>query len=227
VNPCKHVEKFKEQGRERFLTPEELVRIGQAIAEAERSGSEPLAALAALRMLFLTGMRRGEVLSLRWPEVDLERGVLTLPDSKTGAKVVRIGAPAVELLSGLPREAKNPHVFPGRKEGSAFVGLPWVWYRLREKAKLPDVRIHDARHSFASVAASGGSSLLIIGALLGHKRAATTQKYTHLQDDPVRAVADSTSRTIADALAGKVPEPEPAPGKVVSINSPRKRRAKR
>lgn len=121
-----------------------------------------------------------------------------------------LGPPALAMLEQLPRMAKNDHILPGEKQGGYFVGLPKLWERVRTKAKLPDVRLHDLRHSFASVGATGGDSLIIIGALLGHWHAATTQRYAHLSDDPKRAAAERISNSIAALLAvGVNPETEP------------------
>ena len=107
------------------------------------------------------------------------------------------------MLKKLPRIEGNPYVIPGRKQGAHFVGLRHIWHRIRKSARLGDVRLHDLRHSFASVAAGGGNSLVIIGALLGHRQAETTQRYAHLSDDPLRKAADRTSRQIAAAMRGK------------------------
>ena len=124
-------------------------------------------------------------------------------DSKTGAKIIRLGAPAMEVLASLSRVAGNPYVLPGEKDGAHYVGLPRSWDRIRKRAGLEDVRLHDLRHSFASVAAGGGDSLLIIGALLGHKDSATTKRYAHLADDPLRAAAERISGRIAGAMKGE------------------------
>lgn len=203
TNPCRLVERFRERPRERFLSEEELKRLGDALTEVEKDGTEPSAAVAAIRFLVLTGCRLSEALELRWEHVDMNRASLRLPDSKTGAKTVLLGAPARELLAALPRLEGSPYVFPGRSAGRHLVGLQHVWMRLREKAKLPGVRMHDLRHSFASVGAMGGISLLMIGALLGHRQVATTQRYAHLSNDPVQAAAESIARTISAAMQGK------------------------
>ncbi len=180
----------------------ELARLGETLADAERNGVNPYA-VAAIRMLVFTGCRKAEILTLRWSDIDWEYGCLRLPDSKTGAKTVTMGAPAVELLHGLPRVDDNPYVFPGTKEHAHLVGLQKIWVGLRNRAKLPDVRLHDLRHSFASVGAAGGDSLLIIGKLLGHKNAASTQRYAHLGDDPLRSAANRISQKIAAAMNGQ------------------------
>jgi len=202
-NPCRLVERFRERRRERFLSEKELKQLGDALAEIEREGEEPASAIAAIRFLVLTGSRLSEALGLRWKYVDLEKSCLRLPDSKTAAKAVALGAPARELLAALPHVEDNPYVFSGRMKGEHLVGLQHVWSRVRVKAKLEGVRLHDLRHSFASVGAMGGISLIMIGALLGHRQAATTQRYAHLSNDPVRAAADSIASTIKSAMQGK------------------------
>ena len=202
-NPCRHVERYPEKRRERYLSAEELARLGEVLTEVERASEEPASAIAAIRLLILTGCRRNEVLSLRWEEVDFERSLLLLADSKTGRKAVPVGAPTLALLAELPRLEGNPHVLPGEKAGAHFVGLAKVWQRIRKQAGLEDVRVHDLRHSFASVGAGAGLSLPIIGKLLGHTQAATTQRYAHLAADPVRQAADRISEEIAAAMSGK------------------------
>jgi integrase len=199
-NPVRGVKKFKEGKRTRFLSIEEFGRLGAALRDAEASGVN-LYAIAAIRLLILTGCRKTEILSLRWHEVDIDSGFLRLGDSKTGAKEVYLGAPAIVLLAGVPRQNGNPHVICGEKTGGHYVGLQKVWNSIRQTAGLDDVRLHDLRHSFASMAVSGGSSLSVIGALLGHKNNATTARYAHLQDDPIRRASEGIGSAIQAALA--------------------------
>lgn len=200
TNPCRGIQRYRENRRERFLSDAELAHLGTALSEAEKEG-EPLFAVAALRLLVLTGARRGEILGATWQDVDFEAGVLRVARPKEGRpKEVRLGPPALSILASLPRIEGNPHVIVGRVHGSPFVGLQDVWERVRVKAGLEDVRIHDLRHAFASVAVAGGASLPVIGALLGHRQAATTQRYAHLSDDPLRSVANATSERIAAAM---------------------------
>ena len=200
-NPAHGVRTYRSRNFERFLSPREYARLGEALAATERDGGNP-AGIAAVRLLAMTGCRKSEILSLRWEHVDFEHQCLRLPDSKSGAKVVPLGAPALALLAGLPRTEGNPHVLPGASEEGYFVGLPKIWRRVRARAGLEGVRLHDLRHSFASVGAVGGDSLLIIGKLLGHRQSATTQRYAHLSDDPLKSSADRISRDIAAALEG-------------------------
>jgi len=177
------------------------VGMGDAFAGAKNDG-ENIFAIAAIQLLILTGCRKAEVLTLRWDYVDIERAFFVLPDSKTGHKVVPLGAPVMELLASLPRIAGNPYVLPGKKEGHHFVGLRRVWLRIRDRAGLNNVRLHDLRHSFASVGASAGMGLQMVGKLLGHKDPKTTQRYAHIADDPAHAAANSISGSIAKALDG-------------------------
>jgi integrase len=160
------------------------------------------AAAAAIRLLILTGCRVGEILTLRWESVDFKQRCLRLADSKTGPKAVPLNAPALEVLAGL-EPGIGPWVIRGRKVGAPLVNLAKPWRRVCEQAKLDDVRVHDLRHSFASVGAGSGQTLLVIGALLGHTQATTTERYAHLSDDPIRAASEAIGARIAAAMAGK------------------------
>lgn len=201
-NPCRHVERYREEKRERFLSAAELQRLGAALAEAERDGSEHPSAVIALRLLALTGLRMREVLTLRWDAVDFEKGRLYLADTKTGKRTVPVGGAALQALAEAPRAEGNHYVCPGDKEGHHLVGLTHIWYRLRERAGLADVRTHDLRHSFASVGAGSGLALPILGALLGHTQPQTTSRYAHLADDPLKQAAERISGEIAAAMGG-------------------------
>jgi integrase len=197
-NPCKGVERYPEKGRERFLTNEELGRLGDALTSFEASGGCPFAA-AAIRLLALTGARLREVLDARWSEVDLGRGMIFLPDSKTGHKPLYLSAAAQAVLAGLPRHEQNPHIIPGRgpKAKSALV-KPWAF--VRRAAGLPGVRLHDLRHSFASVGAGASMGLPVIGKLLGHANATTTARYAHLDADPMRRAVETIGTVIDRAM---------------------------
>jgi len=196
-NPAWKIKKFPARKMERFLSATELASLGEVLGDAQK-GENPFA-IAAIKLLILTGARKGEILSLKWEYVDFERNCFRLPESKTGAKVISVGAPVLELLASLPRIEGNPYVFPGAS-GKHFVGLQKVWERVRKRAGLEDVRLHDLRHSFASIAVAGGDSLYLVGKVLGHQRAATTERYAHLADHPVQAVADRTAGQIAAAM---------------------------
>jgi len=201
-NPCRRVKKYTAVKRERYLTGEEFARLGAELDRVDAEGEDSPFVTAALRLLILTGARLNEILTLKWSFVDLERGLLFLPDSKTGQKSIRLSEAAVAVLAGLPRHSGNPHVLPGRVEGGHLINLQKPWRRIRERADIADVRIHDLRHSFASVAAASGGSLPMIGKLLGHSQPQTTARYAHLADDPLRELNERVGGTIADALAG-------------------------
>ncbi|HEY0779360.1 MAG TPA: site-specific integrase, partial [Gemmatirosa sp.] len=161
-------------------------------------------AVAVLRFLLLSGWREREALTLRWDAVDLGRGVATLADTKTGRSVRELGAPALAVVNAMRphHQAGNPYVFPGAKPGAHFTDTARVWDAARHAAGLADVRLHDLRHAFASVAASGGLTLPLIGALLGHTDSATTARYAHLVDSSRKRAAELTSGAVAAALAG-------------------------
>ena len=205
-HPCRAIRKYRERPRERFLSEEEFRRLGRVLDEVEaeagegRRGRLGASVAASLRLLMLTGCRRNEILTLRWEEVDLEAGELRLRDSKTGPRVVPLPTAAVSVLAALPRVPGNPWVIPGAKPGGHLSNLNDHWLRIRARAGLDDVRIHDLRHSFASRALALGESLPTIGRLLGHGQVATTARYAHLARDAVKA---SASR-VADSIAGDI-----------------------
>ena len=197
-NPCRHVERFREVKRERFLSPAEISRLGAALAHLEREQGITAAVAAAVRILLLTGARRGEILQLRWEYVDLTHACLRLPDSKSGAKTIALSAAALDVLASLER--RSDWMFPTQR-GDLPVDLSRPWDRIRARAKLPKLRLHDLRHSHASVLATDGVPLLVIGRILGHKVPATTARYAHLADDPVRKAVEAAGDRIAAALS--------------------------
>jgi integrase len=156
--------------------------------------------VAAIRLLVFTGARLTEILTLRWDQIDLERGFLNLADSKTGAKAVYLNAASRHLLATLPRMDGNPFVITGEREGKHLVNLEKPWRRIRQSAELSDVRLHDLRHSFASVGAGAGLGLPVIGALLGHAHAATTARYAHLASDPLQQTTDMIGEVLSKAM---------------------------
>ena len=200
TNPCRHVEQYRQRKRERFLTEAEFRRLGSVLDEAAENGGATPEAIAAIRLLILTGCRRGEVLGLRWDDVDLEAGELRLRDTKTGPRVVPLSPAAVQLLAGLPRSGGNQWVIPGRKPGTHLVRLGNAWRLLRKRAGLNDVRLHDLRHSFASSALALGESLPMIARLLGHRQIASTARYAHL----ARTSVHEAAAQVADSLAEDV-----------------------
>jgi integrase len=166
--------------------------------------------VAAIKLLIFTGARLSEVLGLRWEWIDFERAEARLPDSKTGAKTLHLPAPALAVLAELPREAGNPFVVVGHIKGAHLVNIEKPWRAVRKSAGLNGVRLHDLRHAFASVAASSGMGLPIIGKMLGHTQAATTHRYAHLASDPVKAAATAVAGKIAAAM-GEGPGGEVVP----------------
>lgn len=200
TNPRKHIKKHPEEKRERFLSAAELRRVGGVLREMENEGIELPSAIAAVRLLILTGCRLGEIMTLKWEYVDFAGKALRLPDSKTGAKVVHLGQPAIKVLEKVERVENNPWVIDGTKPGARLSDLQPFWQRVRARAGLKDVRIHDLRHTFASTAVAAGQGLPMIGKLLGHTQVQTTARYAHLAADPVRTAADSISKRLAKAL---------------------------
>jgi integrase len=200
-NPCRGAKRFAETHRDRYLNGDELARLGDALTAAE--GKEPAAALAAIRLLLLSGGRLNEILTLEWSMVDFGAGCLRLVDSKTGPKTIPLGAPALQILADLPRREKGVHVLPAARGSGHFIGIQKVWQRVRTAAGLPDVRLHDLRHSFASMSVASGDSLFLLGKVLGHRQSSTTERYSHISHgDPLRALADRNAGKIADLLAG-------------------------
>jgi len=199
-NPRKHIKKFPEEKRERFLSVAELKHVGEVLREIEQEGIELPSSIAATRLLILTGCRLGEIMMLRWEHVDIPGKALRLPDSKTGAKVVHLGQPAIDVLDNIRRLEGNPWVIVGTLPGARLSDLQPFWQRVRARAGLKDVRIHDLRHTFASTAVASGQGLPMIGKLLGHTQVQTTARYAHLAADPVKSAAEQVSASIAAAL---------------------------
>ena len=162
--------------------------------------------MRVIRLLMLTGCRLNEIQTLRWEDVNLEAAEIRLRDGKTGARMVPLSGAAVSVLSALPRPEDNPWVIVGRKPGAHLTDLQHPWRRIRARADLDDVRIHDLRHSFASRALALGESLPMIGKLLGHTQVQTTARYAHLANESVKA---SGSR-VGDSIGAHIAPSEPA-----------------
>ena len=205
-NPCRFVRKYRETKRERFLTDEEFRRLGEVLEELEAEGRLPAHPAAAIRLLMLTGCRRNEIVELQWKDVDLGAGELRLRDSKSGARLVPLSPAAARVLAELPRVEGNPWVIPGRNPGRRLSDLNHYWERVRERAELPEVRLHDLRHSFASRALALGESLSMIGKLLGHNKIDTTSRYAHLARDSIKA----SSARVADSIGADILKDERA-----------------
>jgi integrase len=198
-NPANGIKKPPVRKMERFLSEDEIGRLAGALdAEAAASGN-PYPS-AAIKLLLLTGARRGEIAGLQWQNVDFDQRCLRLPDSKTGAKIIYLNEPALDIIRSLPQLSNNLYVIPGNRVGARSGAIDRVWSRVRLAAALRDVRLHDLRHSFASIGVVDGLSLPIIGALLGHKHAATTARYAHLAPGPLRTANDAVGSRIAAAM---------------------------
>lgn len=205
TNPCRHVPKYKENKRERYLSEAEIQILGDVLSLCERDGSETPHVAAAFRLLLLTGCRLSEIQTAKWDYVT-DRG-LELPDTKTGKRCIPMPSAARAVLSALPRTSDNPYIIEGKLLGSHVTDLQRPWRRIRELAGLSDVRIHDLRHTYASIAVSGGMPIQMVGRLLGHTQIQTTLRYAHLADDPVRAAAEENSAVIFARLGSKLERP--------------------
>jgi integrase len=200
TNPCRHVAKYPEKKRERFLDAAELLRVGEVLREMETEGIELRSAILAARLLILTGCRLNEIMTLKWEYVDFSEKVLRLPDSKTGAKAVHLGWPAIVYLKATERNEDNPWVIAGTLEAKRLSDLQPFWQRVRARAGLKDVRIHDLRHTFASTAVAAGQGLPMIGKLLGHTQVQTTARYAHIATDNLKVAADAVAGTLQQAM---------------------------
>ena len=201
TSPCRSVRKYRERKRERFLTGDELQRLGQILDEAEARGSTWSPAVNAIRLLILTGCRRNEILTLRWDDVDWTAGELRLRDGKTGGRMVSLTPTAASVLKGIRRVPGNPWVIVGKRPGKHLRNVNDQWQRVRSRADLNDVRLHDLRHTWASRALALGESLPMIGRLLGHTQIKTTARYAHLARDTDMASAAKVGDSIeADIL---------------------------
>lgn len=208
-NPCRGIERNQEHKRQRYLTGPELARVTAALAELRDQG-----AVNAIRLMLLTGARRGETLAARWRDIDLEAGVWVKPGSTTKQKTehrVPLSEAAVRLLAEMRAQAgaDGEWIFPAPQKAGPRTAIQEAWQELRTAADIPDVRLHDLRHSYASILASSGLSLPVIGALLGHSTAATTHRYGHLLDDPLRRATEVASAVIAGKPAEVVPLRQP------------------
>ncbi|WP_415714472.1 tyrosine-type recombinase/integrase [Roseibium sp.] len=202
LNPVRGIKRFKDKKGERFLSQVEMVALGQAMSDGLKQGQNRQA-IAVLKLLMFTGARKGEIEALKWENVDLAAGYLRIEESKTGQKSIPLNTEALEILRELTRVSGSPFVFPALRGKGHYQGTTKVWRVIRERAGLSDVRMHDLRHSFASIAVSGGASLPIIGALLGHADNSTTQRYAHLHDDPVKAASEAVGSAIGKHIGDK------------------------
>ncbi|MFN5632831.1 MAG: tyrosine-type recombinase/integrase [Sphingomonadales bacterium] len=193
-NPCRGMPRYKANKKERFLSSLEFRRLAR---ELEADDAAYPAQVAIVRLLLFTGARVSEIRDLQWDWVQLPR--LLLPDSKTGPKTIYLNSQAVRIFDGLSRRGDNPFVFPNTKGNRPIQLDPW-WHRFRRRCALPDVRIHDLRHSFASVGVRENVALATIGSLLGHVLPETTARYAHLADDTIAQAAQRVSGGLAGTL---------------------------
>ncbi len=208
-NPCRGVRRFRESTRERFLSSDEIVRLGRTLAmtegsaHASRSNQEDWRTVNILKLLIYTGARLSEILTLQWTWIHWDAGFARLPDSKTGSKNVPLPQPALELLDTISDRhgRKSKFVFPGKHHDAHFTGIQKSWQRIRKEAGLPDVHIHDLRHCYAAAAVAGGESLFLVGAVLGHRAPSTTQRYAHLAMPPILDSANRTAGRLAALMS--------------------------
>jgi integrase len=204
ANPCDIAAIRKtDNKRERFLTLEEVQRLGEAFDMLEKAGTNAKA-LNIARLLALTGCRRDEIAGLRWTEVDFERGLLILDNSKTGKSIRPLGGSARALLETIIRDPDSPFVFPAGHGEGHYQGTKQIWPKVIALAKLPGVTLHTLRHTMGSTAVSTGEALTLTGAILGHANTRSTSIYAHVQNDPSKQAADRVSQKIADALNGNM-----------------------
>jgi len=219
-NPCRRITLYRERARERFLSEQEIGKAAEGITTAERAGKIGPHAAAGLRLALFTGARSGEVTAIEWSQIDWTRHFIRLPDSKTNEpRTIHLSEAALEVLRGVPRVGR--YVIAGAKQDEPFQNLSRAWMVARKNAGLEDVRLHDLRHSFASLAAGRGVSLQMIGKLLGHKVPATTQRYAHLARDAVSAVNDE----LGVAMVAAIEKEAPAAGTVVKLQRRRHKSA--
>lgn len=221
-NPASGIVLNEENERERFLSEAEMVRLGEAMHEAETIGLEvnagnakhspkgqrvkmSVAVTGAFRLYMLTGCRLREILHLRWSDLDLDRGIAFLPDSKVGKRTILLSTAAVSVLQDIPRI--GIYVIASETAGTENekprADLKRPWASITKRAGLEGLRIHDLRHSFASVGAWSGLGLPVIGKLLGHADVKTTARYAHIADDAARRGADVIAEQIAAKIGGK------------------------
>lgn len=207
-NPCEDAAVRKtDNRRERYLTLDEVRQLGQAFSELEAEGVNSKA-VAIARLWALTGCRRNEIAGLRWSEVDFERGLLILSESKTGKSIRPLGAAAIALFKGIPRTADSDFVFPAERGDSHYQGAKRLWPKVVKKAQLPGVTPHTLRHTMGSTATSSGEALALTGAILGHANLRSTAIYAHVQNDPSRRAANRVTKMLAAALSGEPERPK-------------------
>jgi integrase len=199
-NPCRHVPKNCERKRERYLSRAELQRLGRVLAEVLEDGSESRFVVAGFRLLILTGCRLREIQTLKWEYITPQG--MELPDTKTGARRIPLPQAARDVLATPPRTPGNPYVIEGALANQYCTDMQKPWRRIRERAGISDVRIHDLRHTYASNAVSSGMPIQMVGKLLGHTQIQTTMRYAHLADGPVQTAAEENANALSEAIGG-------------------------
>ena len=194
-NPAAGIKQFKVEGRERFLSPEEMERLRLAVQQSENTQLKFIVAL-----LLMLGCRKRELLDAQWEHFDLDRRSWRIPLSKSGkSRHVPLSSASVELLGQLPRWEGCPYVLPNPRTRRPFTGIHVSWDTARKRAGLPEVRMHDLRHTFASVLVNAGHSLFVVSKALGHVNTLMTQRYSHLSDQTLLAAADAASNAMGGA----------------------------
>jgi integrase len=206
-NPCRHVPKYPERKRERFLNSVELLRLSTTLEKAEADGTESAYVVAAFKLLILTGCRLTEIQTLKWSYISDTH--INLPDSKTGARKIPLPPAAKHVLTYLPRVGTNDYVIVGKVPGQHVTDMQKPWRRIRKQAMLEDVRIHDLRHTYASNAVMQGLSIPMVGKLLGHTQIQTTMRYAHFADDPVLEAAEAVSNGLSTQMKESEPPKTP------------------
>ena len=197
-NPARRIKKFREEEKKRFLSRDEQARLGKILGISLEENTENIFCVSAILLLIYTGCRLNEILTLKWDYVKTHH--IELPDSKTGKRRVPLPREAHDILTELPRHPDNSYVFPGEKPHSHIINLQKPWRRIRARAQLDDVRIHDLRHTYASVAMQDGIDPFTLKEILGHKNLTTTLRYAHLADDAVQRAAGSVASRLAGAI---------------------------
>ena len=191
-NPCRHIERYKEEGRQIYLSMEQIEKIGHVIKQMEQT--ESIFVLSAIKLLLFTGRRTGEILTLKWDYIDFENSKMNLPDTKTGAKSFFFSPTVKQILLNLPN--KEGFVFKSVLKDKRVTTVRHIWKKICKLAKIENVRVHDLRHTYASLAVQNGYSLPIISKMLGHADIKTTQRYSHLHDDPVNQAVEKIDQQL-------------------------------
>ena len=200
-NPARdvHPPENAERERERFLSPDELARLGKSLVAAEQA-RVAWQAVGCIKLLLATGLRKDEALSLRWTDIDFNGRRLILPETKTGRSVRPLSRSAIAVLTGLRGRASGPWIFPAATGAGHYVGIQKAWSKIRADAALDDVHLHDLRHTVGAAAASSGASLIVVGRMLGHRKARSTERYAHVAPDAAADTADKVADGIERAI---------------------------